>query len=300
MDGSRCICGPNTVKKLEKIEAYLKAFLNAFKNLDWAHTVYFDAFAGRGQVPLASQKLTLPLDEEDRALIIGSVGRALTLDQKFDEYIFVEKNRNKARELEQRLKAEHWGLFSRISIKTSDANDALQSFCQLQNWHARRAVVFLDPFGSQVSWNTLKALAATKGVDLWYLFPAGLSVHRQIGRDGTVHYTHEASLDRLFGTAEWRQAFIDEEVAAPDLFGVSQTHTAKTATAESVTRFMIQRMGTIFEGGVLDEWLSLGSGNVHMYSLLFACANPSPPANKLALKLARAVLRSGKSHGRAK
>lgn len=230
---------------------------------------------------------------------MGSVGRALSLELKFDKYILVEKKLRNSRELKQRLKTEHSEIFPSIEVVNSDANEALQSFCQLPGWNKRRAVVFLDPFGSQVSWETLAALAATKAVDLWYLFPAGMSVHRQIGRDGTVHNTHEASLDRLFGTSEWRQAFINEEVIAPDLFGVSQTHSIKTATAESVTKFMIQRLRTIFKGGVLDQWLPLGSGKVHMYSLLFACANPSSAANKMALKLAGAVMRSGK-RGRAK
>ena len=292
--------GPHTVKKLDKIEAYLKAFLGAFKNQSWAQTVYFDAFAGTGQVPVSGQELTLPLGEEDRAFIVGSVGRALRLEQKFKEYIFVEKSRAKAKELEHLLQTEHAEIFAKIRIEPSDANEALQNFCKQKGWQKRRAVVFLDPFGSQVSWKTLEVIAETNAIDLWYLFPAGMSVHRQIGRDGSVHYTHEASLDRLFGTGDWRQAFISHEEAEPDLFGVSQKLNVKTATPESVTKFMIQRMQTIFKGGVLDDWLPLGSAKHHMYSLVFACANPSPSANKLALKLARAVLRSGKPHGRTK
>jgi len=50
-------------------------------------------------------------------------------------------------------------------------------------------------------------------------------------------------------------------------------------------------MKTAFQGGVLDEWLPLGSGNIHMYSLMFAWANPGEKA-KLAGKLAQVVLRS--------
>jgi hypothetical protein len=44
---------------------------------------------------------------------------------------------------------------------------------------------------------------------------------------------------------------------------------------------MIARMKQVFRGGVLDEWLPLGSRNIHMYSLLFAWANPSPKAPHL-------------------
>lgn len=289
--------GPHTVEKLDKLEAYLKAFLTAFKNKPWAHTVYLDAFAGTGEIPKAGEPLTLPL-EHHHAFVVGSARRALSLELKFKEYIFVEKSRKKSLELRQRLAKEHDEMEARVSIQNADANEAILQFCNRRDSN-QRAVIFLDPFGSQVDWNSIAAIAATERADLWYLFPAGLSVHRQIGRNGTVHYTHEEPLNRLLGTTSWREAFIDEEEAAPDLFGLQEKRYIKTASPVSVTKFMIDRMGQVFKGGVLDSWLPLGSGNVHMYSLLFACANPSPNASKLALKLAKAVI-GNRKHGRAK
>ena len=74
--------------------------------------------------------------------------------------------------------------------------------------------------------------------------------------------------------------------------------TSKEADHDLITQYMINRMKGIFHGGVLDQWLSLGSRGVHMYSLIFAWANPSQKA-KLAAKLAEAVLKGG-SHGRTK
>lgn len=55
--------GPHTVEKLNKVEDYLRAYLNVFKNKSWAEKIYFDAFAGTGQVPVAGEDLTLPLDD---------------------------------------------------------------------------------------------------------------------------------------------------------------------------------------------------------------------------------------------
>lgn len=152
-----------------------------------------------------------------------------------------------------------------------------------------RAVVFLDPFGNQVSWQTIVAIAETKAIDLWYLFPAGLGVLRQISKRKGVHKDHEASLDKLLGTPEWRDVFIETK-SVGGLFDQREDR-ERRATVESITKFMADRMKTVFKGGVLDEWLPLGSGNVHMYSLMFAWANPSEKA-KLAGKLASAVLRS--------
>ncbi len=39
---------------------------------------------------------------------------------------------------------------------------ALQAFCAKRNWKKCRAVVFLDPFGNQVEWKTIEAIARTK------------------------------------------------------------------------------------------------------------------------------------------
>jgi three-Cys-motif partner protein len=290
--------GAHTAKKLKKLEEYLKAYLTVLKRQEWVHTIYFDAFAGTGNAPIAVKSApTLPLDSDGADFIVGSARRALELQASFSEYVFVEKGRGKARELD-RLKEAYPAKAQRIRIEHNDANTALMSFCSTRDWKKCRAVVFLDPFGNQVEWRTIEAIAGTKAIDLWYLFPAGLGVHRQIGRDGGVHSTHEASLDRIFGTPDWRQAFIGEEQTEPDLFGYQTNRKVKAATPESITQFMIYRMKSTFQGGVLDSWMQLGSRNHHSYSLLFAWANPSPGAKK-AGEIARAVMRS-ENRGRPK
>jgi len=71
--------------------------------------------------------------------------------------------------------------------------------------------MFLDPFGNQVKWETLDRIGRTPGIDLWYLFPAGLGVLRQISRDGRVQKDAEASLDLLFGPNDWRGNLISRQ-----------------------------------------------------------------------------------------
>jgi three-Cys-motif partner protein len=292
--------GQHTVEKLDRLEKYLERFLTAFKNINWVEeTVYFDAFAGTGEVPKSGSVPTLPLDYEDQAFIVGSALRALRLNLSFGRYIFVEMNKKKAAELKLRLAAAFPEKMHLIEVRSEDANEALRSFCNEPKWTKRRAVVFLDPCGSQVSWATLELLAATKAVDVWYLFPAFWGVTRQMGKKGTVHETHQVSLDRLVGTDAWRE-LIKTRSEPEDLFGHVNEHKYSDADAVVVTKFMIDRLKQIFKGGVLDEWLPLGKDNAHRFSLIFACANPSPGANSLAMRLARAVMKSGKPNGRAK
>lgn len=284
----------HTAEKLGKLEEYLKAYATALKNQGF-HLIFFDAFAGTGDVQIGDDGALLEGVDDYSPFIQGSTHRALQLGAAFDEYIFVEKSKTKAKALEG-LKTQYPVIAKRIAVRCADANEALLKFCAETDWSKCRAVVFLDPYGNQVKWTTIEAIAKTSAIDLWYLFPAGLGVHRQIGKDAKVHASHEASLDEMLGTQDWRTAFIEEQ-DGEDLFGARKEF-AKVATPRSITQFMIQRMRQVFRGGVLDEWLPLGSRGIHMYSLLFAWANPSEKA-KLAGKLAAAVLRS-KRRGRSK
>jgi three-Cys-motif partner protein len=275
----------HTDEKLNKLSEYLECFTTALKKQTF-DLVYFDAFAGTPEIDVGNDRAPLFVDEAV-PFLEGSSRRALKLGTKFSRYIFVDRKKANVRELEA-LKNDYPNIRDRIEIRYSDANEELREFCS--NWPSnRRAVVFLDPFGNQVEWRTIEAIAATRAIDLWYLFPAGLGVHRQISKGGD-HRGREESLDRLLGTPDWRTAFVTT-VEVDDLFG-SKTEKAKVATPVSITEFMIARMKTVFEGGVLDDWLPLGANGRHSYSLIFACANPS--AGNLERRLAKEGLGSKK------
>jgi three-Cys-motif partner protein len=274
----------HTQEKLKKLEEYLQVFTTVLKNQPF-RLVYFDAFAGTPDIDVGDAGSPLLGTGDQRQFVEGSSRRALRFGEKFSRYIFVDKKRENVRELEA-LRNEHPQISDRIEVRNSDANTELKSFCS--NWpRNQRAIVFLDPYGNQVAWDTVEAIASTRAIDLWYLFPAGLGVHRQIGGDGSFE-GRAKSLDRLLGTPDWRSAFISR-TQTDGLFGAMDN--ASVASPVAITEFMISRMKGVFKGGVLDEWLPLGSNGRHSYSLIFACANPEPKAHQLALRLAKAVLK---------
>jgi three-Cys-motif partner protein len=280
--------GQHTEVKLQVLQKYLESYTTALKFQKF-ETVFFDAFAGTGEIPYADQSADLLATEDLGSFIRGSARRALSVGTPFSKYVFVEQSSQKIEEL-RRLGDEFPHLASRMQFEQGDANRQIHQFCQSTNWRNTRAVIFLDPFGNQVKWKTVEEIAATKAIDLWYLFPAGLGVHRQIGKDGRIHSTHELSLDDLLGTPDWRKSFV-RTTNEIDLFGMADK-VEKVATPKSITEFMIDRMKTPFGSRVTDRWLPLGSRNVHMYSLIFACANPAEKAWRLANTLATAVMKA--------
>jgi three-Cys-motif partner protein len=75
------------------------------------------------------------------------------------------------------------------------------------NWKDCRGVLFVDPYGMAVTWSTLEKIAATRTLDVWYLFPLS-GVYRQAAHDfDKVDQSKADSLDDVQGTQAWREHF---------------------------------------------------------------------------------------------
>ena len=279
-----------TEKKLLVVQKYLERFLQVMSKQDYAQTVYIDAFAGTGTIPFSqSGGLLKELIDADE-FSVGSALRATNLTRRFSSYKFIEKSRQKLDELENAINKQI-SPPTNVEYIRGDANEELLKLCPMLTKPNVRAVVFLDPFGNQVDWWTLDALARTQHVDLWYLFPAMLGVYRQIGNEGAKMTPEQtASLNSLFGPHDWKKAFIKTEKSW-ELFGTNE-HEEKIANVNDITRFMIDCLETIFKGGVLKKWLPLGRNGAHWYSLIFAMANPSPNAKKAGHAIANHIMTS--------
>ena len=238
--------------------------------------------------PLASTTADcLKMSKNSSAIAEGSARRALAIPSPFDEYVFVEQSMKKASEL-ARLTAEYPALEKRIRTIRGEANNEVVRFCKSTNWDENRAVLFLDPFGNQVNWETIARIAKCP-IDLWYLFPAHLGINRQVSNSGVVEDEKAMSLDRVYGTAAWREKFLVRE-SVPQLDGSERELFRKQLNADIATRFMIDRMKAVFEGGVVDAWLPLGRNGAHWYSLLFASGNPKGAAAGIAQKIAAHIM----------
>jgi three-Cys-motif partner protein len=235
-------------------------------------------------VPKTDKQQIRLIDTDD--IIDGSTRRALRISPSFDRFIFIEKLGKNLKSL-QGLKEEFPEKQNIIEILPGDANAELKNFATKLDKRDARAVVFIDPFGLSLDWETIAALGRTERVDLWYLVPSG-GMSRQVKLDGTELESAQL-LDKVLGTPDWRGRIIANTVTT-DLFGDPISSTSKIGGAVELTEFVQERLRTVFRGGVSEKALPLGRGGRHEFSLIFACANPSPRASVLALRLADAVL----------
>jgi len=212
----------------------------------------------------------------------GSAKIALEVEPSFEKFIFVEKDPKRCRELEK-IQKEH-PKKDKIIIRNLEANEYLLKLCQ-SNWTKHRAVLFLDPFGLQVKWDTLKAIARTKAFDVWILFPLGSGVSRLLRKDGQIHPNHKKILDNLFGSSDWFDEFYKFE-AEPDLFGEHSVSVRKI-DLNGIGEYFAKRLKEIFPG-VAHPLPLRNSRNNPIFLFCFAAGNPN--AEKHAVKIANDII----------
>lgn len=285
--------GEWTTRKLEVLAKYLKSYTTALKKTSF-QKLYVDAFAGTGyrearreEEEDSPQNTLFPdmAEPEPQSFLDGSARLALKIEPQFDRYIFIERRPERCVQLES-LKAEFPGLADKIDIRQGDANAKIQELCAT-DWRSKRAVLFLEPYGMQVEWRMIEAIAKTKAIDLWLLFPLGIGVNRLLTKSGDIPKSWRRRLDLLLGTRDWYDDFYRVETM-PTLFGDDNERIVK-ATMETIGRYFNNRLKGIFAGVAEEPGVLRNSANNPLYLLCFAVGNE--PGKKIALKIAQHLLK---------
>jgi three-Cys-motif partner protein len=280
--------GDWTADKLDRVRKYLCAYTNIFEKNERARhftTIYVDAFAGTGQRSARRSKTSAGAfgsegDTDAESLQKGSARIALEVESPFDRFLFIEQRADRVSDL-QDLRTEFPNRAKAIQIEQGDANDVLKKWCRESDWHHHRAVVFLDPYGMQVNWETVAAIASTKAIDLWILFPLGMAINRLLTRRMPPQPWARA-LTRIFGSEEWRAEFYPKK-KQKTLFEDEETEFKETSF-ERIGRFFLKRLNTVFTRVAPNPLILTNSKRVPIFLLCFAAGNPkgAPTAVKIA------------------
>lgn len=282
--------GSHTERKLDVVAKYLSAYVTVMKRQNF-ELHYVDGFAGSGASTSSQEpdEASEPGLFETGAITVGSPLRALQIDPPFDRYLFIDSNEQNVASLDAQVKQYPSG--ARATVAHGDANERIAEFCEtLRRNRLARAVVFLDPFGLAVKWETIVGLAQTGKVDLWYLVPVhGMS--RQI-KDNGEFLQSATRIDALWGSDAWRALAVRKVDLGADLFGQVDERLEKIARAKQFSEMFRDHLKGAFGGRVADAYLPLGRGRLHEFSLMFACANQSEAAFGAALRIANHILRT--------
>jgi three-Cys-motif partner protein len=279
--------GPWTIIKVEMVAGYLQAFTTLLLNKPTSsrpfRRLYIDGFAGSGSFKFGA--ITTGFFKRDAMEIAGSAQRALRVDPQFDELHFIEKRPACVKALREMVAND-----PRVTIHEGDANVAIRRLCKDIDWRGTRGVIFLDPFGAAVDWETLNVIAETRALDVWYLFPLS-SVFRNAPR-AFEKLTSEkrASITKILGTSDWEAEFYRESKTRTGFFDFFGDAKAKrTINVDAIEAFVESRLKAVFPAVAKPRRL-LGPKNVPLFSLFFAVSNPSQAAIRPAVKIAAFLL----------
>lgn len=276
MSGLRQFGGPWTEEKLDILESYLDTYTTALKNQPF-DLVYVDAFAGTGWIESGN--------EEDYGIpIMGSAGRALCVDQRsFDRVVLVDQD---PRNCDQLAELRHYHPGRAIDIECEDANVFLRRLRRATYGGAWRGVVFLDPFGVQLEWDTVEHIAGLQRLDMWLLFPSS-AIGRMLplSRDpDDVEPQWVNRLNGVFGNESWRRLYSPSDQG--NLFGQDEVY--RDPGIEGLRTIYESQLQRLFGHRFLGLSRTLKNRrNSPLFELFFCVGSRNPQAISLAKRIAR-------------
>lgn len=274
--------GSWTEEKLNAFSKYVNAYLTIMNKCrdkyKWK-LIYFDGFAGSGSREETHESDTIDMFEEfgisidDTTIYRGAAERVLSIEQHgFDYYYFIDKSEESSNALEEKL--SHFKKEGKIlNFRCDDANSQLAKLATALKNKKFKALVLLDPFGMQVNWDSISALAGT-GTDLWILIPTGVIINRLLDKKGQL--THIDRLTDFLGmTKEEIEAAFYEKTVMPTLFGEIEEVQKKQQPIEKIAQLYIQRLNTIFKNVTSEPLVLRNSKNNPIYHFAFASNNPT-------------------------
>jgi three-Cys-motif partner protein len=289
--------GQWTADKLNRVRKYLIAYRTIFTANSWARrykTIYVDAFAGCGYSRGINDRARLDdnlslfaeLEEPDsRGLKEGSPRVALSLPSPFDQYVFVERKKTHAASLRAMVAQEFVHLNAKVHAE--EANAFLQQWCTSVDWRDHRCVMFLDPYGMEVSWEMISVIARTQAIDMWLLFPLGQGVNRLLTRNAPPEGSWAERLTNMLGTSAWKEEFY-RGAPQQSLFDEND-QIEKHASWDAIESFFVSRLESVFSKVARPRRL-YNSRNIPLYLLCFAAGNPRGAPT--ALSIANHILKA--------
>lgn len=264
--------GSWTEKKIEMVVGYAKAYLIIMNRYPKFKTLYFDGFAGSGDI--------YKDDKVDIDVLKGTAIRVLEIgDPKpFDMYYFVEKDEGNKEMLEQAIGEK----FSdkKPHIVCEDCNNKLKSMAKfLKRNPSYKVLAFIDPYGMSLDWSSIEILKGY-GIDMWILVPTGIGVNRLLKNTGDISEAWLVKLEKFLGLPRATiLKYFYKERREITLFGEETIIEKENHAIEKAGELYRSRLNEIFKFVSKPFPLTNSTGSI-MYHFMMATNNKT--AQKIA------------------
>jgi three-Cys-motif partner protein len=265
-----------TEKKIQMVVGYAKAYLIIMNKYPQFKTLYFDGFAGSGDI--------YKENKVDIEVIKGTAIRVIEITEpkSFDMYYFVEKNEENKRILEQAIETKY--NHSKHHIVCEDCNNKLKSMATfLRNNPNYRVLAFIDPYGMELDWSSIDVLRGL-GIDMWILVPTGIGVNRLLKTSGDISEAWLLKLEKFLGLSRGViLKYFYKEKKTVTLFGEETNLEKENHAIEKAGELYRSRLNDIFKF-VSKPFPLINSTGAIMYHFMMATNN------RTALKIADDII----------
>ncbi len=267
-----------TKHKIDIIEKYAQAYLKVMSTRTYWPIMYFDGFAGTGEINL----------DKNYELVEGVAKKILSIEKPrtFDMYYFVELDIEKAKKI-KKMVTEFFPNKKKIHISVADCNDkllGLAKFLKSNDGYKYKVLAFIDPYGMELNWNSLESLKSL-AIDLWLLIPTGIGANRLLKRNGNISDAWIERLEKFLGISKEKiMNFFYRTYRENTLFGEVNVIQKKRDTIEKIHQLYTNRLKEIFKF-VSEPFVMRNSKNSIMFHFLMATNN------KTALKIANDIIK---------
>ncbi len=268
--------GDWTNHKIDIITCYAKAYLTVMKDRPYFKLIYFDGFAGSGEITA-----------EHKDKIEGAALRILSIDKPrtFDLYYFVELDKKFAANLDSTIKDKFPNKQTYVVVEDCNVKlAALSNYLNKPENKKSKVLAFIDPKGMQVIWQSIENLK-NLGIDLWILVPTGMGVNRLLKNNGEISDEWISRLEKFLGMPEKAiREYFYRSVTRLTLFGEEENIQKENNAIEAAAKLYQSKLKEVFSF-VSEPFIMRNSTNSPMYHFYMATNN------KTALKIANDVIK---------
>jgi len=178
------------------------------------------------------------------------------------------------------------GFKKKIYIANEDCNvkiNSMAKFLKSGKGQNRRVLAYIDPFGMQLRWDSLRALQELK-VDVWILVPTGMGVNRLLKTNGKISDAWIERLELFLGMSKDDiLSYFYKSQTVPTLFGDEVITTKEDKAIEKSAELYHNRLNELFKY-VTKPYIIRNSTNSIMFHFFMATNNNT------AVKIANEII----------
>lgn len=245
----------------EQLGTFLKSYCDCMRSFVWCRSFHYvealsgvcklgAGFDGAAKHGNSAGALTNYCQaHEDHLQLLRTFPRVALEQSAFHSYTFVDPYFEREQLLNSLAREFSW---KKLRAINNPCANFLRYFAKRIPPNSQRALLFVDPFSMQVTWDTIQLLASSRAMDVIIILPSGISLQRifpsELARLDAVRC---ATFDQFFGATDWYDVLYDSK---PQERGLKSSRISSEVLVAEQVLIPPSGLRTANPGGRLVKW----------------------------------------------